>query len=489
MPASGQRLTLGAVGGRSQLRSLCAAGTCLLGIFGLHLTTRLLRTANFKLALLYAVMFSISVFLLGSIVFFSGRHSLEEQLRARIEAEAAQLLAGYRADGLEELRHDIKESIEANPAHRLRYSLQGPNSRVVFDKIVFPSSPGWHRLTTPRGEDLLLLTVVLDEDYLMAVAADRDGITAIERTVRNTFLLAFIFTLILSITGGVVVSRRFLSRVDRLTRTAESIGRGNLSERIPVSEAGDDFDQLAMTINGMLGRIEQLMDDVRQVSTSIAHDLRTPLGKLRQRLEALQEMQTSSTSRALCEEALATLDETLETFSALLRIAEMESGSFSAAFTPVDLSTLLPHLVEVYRPVAEEQSQELTAEVAPLLRVKGDKSLLTQLFANLIENALRHTGAGTRIHVTARQEKSVIVAQVCDDGPGIPASERELITKPFYRLDRTRHTRGSGLGLSLVAAIAALHGASLRLEDNAPGLRISVSGVAWGSLQNCTGTA
>jgi signal transduction histidine kinase len=450
---------------------------------------RLLRTANFKLALLYAVVFSISVFLLGIIVFFSGRNSLEEQLRTRIEAEAAQLLAGYRGDGLEELQHDIKERIEANPAHRLRYSLQSPNGRVVFDRIVFPYSPGWHRMTTPKGDDLLLLTTVLDGGYLMAVAADMDGVTAIERTVRNTFLLAFVFALFLSITGGVVVSRRFLARVDRLTRAAESIGRGNLSERVPVSGAGDDFDQLAMIINRMLGRIERLMEDVRQVSTSIAHDLRTPLGKLRQKLEALQELQASSTSQALCEEALSMLDETLETFSALLRIAEMESGSFSAAFTPVDLSALLPHLVELYRPVAEEQSQELTAEIAPFLRVKGDKSLLTQLFANLIENALRHTGAGTHIHVTARQEKSVIVAQVCDDGPGIPTSERELITKPFYRLDRSRHTRGSGLGLSLAAAIAALHEASLRLEDNAPGLRISVSGVAWGSLQDCTGIA
>src|SRR5215203_3813953 len=147
---------------------------------------RLLHTANFKLALLYAVVFSISVFLLGIIVFFSGRHSLEEQLRTRIEAEAAQLLAGYRGDGLEELQHDIKERIEANPAHRLRYSIQGPNGRVVFDRIVFPYSPGWQRMTTPKGDDLLLLTTVLDGGYLMAVAADMDGVRAIERTVRNT---------------------------------------------------------------------------------------------------------------------------------------------------------------------------------------------------------------------------------------------------------------------------------------------------------------
>ena len=320
----------------------------------------------------------------------------------------------------------------------------------------------------------------------MGVAADMDGVAAIERTLRNTFLLAFAFTLLLSITGGAVISQRFLSRVDRLTRAAESIGRGNLSERIPISGAGDDFDQLTTTINRMLGQIEQLMEGTRQVSTSIAHELRTPLGRLRQKLEALQVMQASNASHVLCEESLSMLDEILETFAALLRIAEMESGSFSAAFTTVDLSSLLPHLVELYRPVAEERLQELTAEVAPCLRVNGDKSLLTQLFANLIENALRHTGAGTHIRVGARQDGNVVIAQVCDDGPGIPASERELITKPFYRLDRNRNTRGSGLGLSLAAAIAALHEASLRLEDNAPGLRISVSGATWGSLQDFT---
>jgi signal transduction histidine kinase len=450
---------------------------------------RLLRTTNFKLVLFYAVVFSVSVFLLGSIVFFVARHSTEAQIRTRIEAEAAQLLAGYRDDGIEELRHEIKERIEANPAHRLYYSLQDQSGRVVFDRVIFPVSPGWHRLTTPEGEDLMLLTLALDGDYLMGLASNMDGVTAIERTVRNTFLSAFVFIMLLSVTGGMVVSRRLLSRVDQLTRAAESIGRGNLSERIPVSGTGDDFDQLTMIINRMLGQIEQLMEGTRQVSTSIAHELRTPLGRLRQKLEALQAMQASSASQILCEESLSILDETLETFSALLHIAEMESRSFSAAFTCVDLSTLLPHLVELYRPVAEEQSQELTAEITPCLRVNGDKSLLTQLFANLIENALRHTGAGTRIRVAARQEGNVVVAQVCDDGPGIPPSERELITKPFYRLGRSRQTRGSGLGLSLAAAIAALHEASLRLEDNGPGLRISVSGAAWRSLQDCAAKA
>ena len=178
----------------------------------------------------------------------------------------------------------------------------------------------------------------------MAVAADMAGVTALKRTVRNTFLLAFAFTLAIGITGGAVVSRRFLARVDRLTRAAESIGRGNLSERIPVSDAGDDFDQLATTINRMLGQIEQLMEGVGR-SRQASPMNQDALGRLRQKLEALQAMQATNASRKLCEDSLSTLDETLETFSALLRIAEMESESFSAAFTTVDSLLLAAQLL------------------------------------------------------------------------------------------------------------------------------------------------
>jgi len=443
---------------------------------------RLFRTANFKFALLYVIVFSVSVFLLGIVVFLSGRHSLKEQLRDRIKAETAQLLSSYRNKGLEELRYDMKERIEVNSTNRLLYSLQNPNGRVAFDKIIYNSSPGWHQINIPDGGETLLLTVILEDGYLMTVAADMDVVTAIGRAVRNTFLLVFMLTLFSGMAGGVLVSQRFLSRVDRLTRTAESIGRGNLSERIPVSGAGDDFDQLVVTINQMLSRIERLMEDVQQVSTSIAHDLRTPLGKLRQKLESLQVIRPVGELQMICKESLALLDEILETFSALLRISEIRSGRFSAFFVNVEISKLLLHLAESYRPVAEEQSQRITTEIAAFLQVKGDRSLLTQLFSNLIENALRHTAPGACIHITLKHEKSTLIAEVCDNGPGIPAGERKFVIEPFYRLDRSRHTRGSGLGLSLVAAIATLHGASLNFEDNAPGLRVSVEWGRVGSL-------
>lgn len=435
---------------------------------------RLLHTANFKLALLYAAVFSVSVFLLGSVVYVSVQQSLEEQLRARIQAETGQLMVDYREDGLEELRHDIRERIESSPGHRLRYSLIGPEGRVVFDKIPVPPTPGWHRMETKKGDSLLQLVTPLADGYRLNIGADRDGVMAMERAVRNSFLLAFAFTLLLSVTGGLIVSRRFLARVDRLTRTAEKIGRGNLSERITVSAANDDFDQLGMTINRMLDRIEKLMEEVQQVSTSIAHDLRTPLGTLRQKLEKLQAMQQTSEAGELAAAALHELDETLGTFASLLRIAEIESGRFAASLVPVDLSALLIQLAEIYKPVAEDGKHQLQTTIASHCIVHGDRNLLVQLFSNLIENALRHTPPGTQISLSLRHEANEMIATVADNGPGIPVAEQEQIVKPFYRLDRSRQTRGSGLGLSLANAIAGMHEAELVLTENRPGLSVSM---------------
>jgi signal transduction histidine kinase len=347
--------------------------------------------------------------------------------------------------------------------------------RIIFDKIHAPTSPGWHKTTTLKEEKVLLLYTELKEGYALMVAADLDGVTEMEHAVRNSFLLTSFFTLLLSIAGGVMVSNRFLIRVDQLKQTASNIGRGNLSERIPLAGTGDDFDQLTLTINQMLDRMELLMGDVRNVSTSIAHDLRTPLAKLRQKLEHLQQLhEEPDTSYKLCTEAIALLDETLETFSALLRIAEIESGGSRANFTTIDFSALLSHLAETYAPVVEDHAQTLSTYILPDIHIKGDKSLLTQLFANLIENAYKHAGTGAAIQLVLSQEKGHIIAVVSDNGVGIPASAYEHITKPFYRLDRSRHTKGSGLGLSMVAAIVSLHGAKLVLDDNQPGLKVEI---------------
>ncbi|MET0406470.1 MAG: ATP-binding protein [Cystobacter sp.] len=445
---------------------------------------RVLRTANFRLALSYAAVFGLSVFFLGVIVFFGVRASIEQQLRGEIDAEIGQLLVDYRDDGLEELRHDIRERIESNPARRLHYYLQSPEGRVVFDPLsAIPTPDGWHTVRVKvegvKGAktSVLLRSLTLEEGYKLAVAADLARMREAEQAIRQAFGWAFLFTLGAGALGGLWIGQRFLSQVDAITRAAERIGQGDVTGRLPSRGTGDDLDQLAAVINRMLDRIQQLLENVRQVGTSIAHDLRTPLGHLRQQLEAMRPSSLPTARReVLLEEALGQLDATLETFSSLLRIAEVESGSRRSGFEAVNLSELLAGLVEVYQPVAEDGGQRLTASLQPSCQVQGDRGLLTQLFANLVENALRHSGEGSAIHLGLDVTEEGFRATVSDTGPGIDAAEYENVLKPFYRLDASRTRPGSGLGMSLVAAIASLHGLCLVLADNHPGLKVSITG-------------
>ena len=428
---------------------------------------RIFSSANFKLPMLYAAVFSISALVLVTLIFINVRDDLVRQAQARVEGEISQLLVDYREDGMDELRHDIRERIESSPANRLYYSIIAPDGRVVFDHIETSRQRGWHRRISLSGHELLIDSVELADDYMLVVAADLSIIHEIEDAIRGQLLLMLIFVAAVATLGGILLSRRFLARVDRLGRTAEQIGAGQLSARIPISGSGDDFDQLAVTINRMLERTEQLMGEVKHVSTDIAHDLRTPLGHLRQKLESLQKRSDNADELG---EAIAMLDATLETFAALLRIAEIESGSRRAGFAPVDLSALLQELVELYQPVAEEAKLHIASAIDPHIVIVGDKALLTQCFVNLIENALHHSRASD-LTVALRGREAVLV----DNGQGPGGATQEQLLQPFYRADPSRTGPGSGLGLPLVHAITRLHGAVLVLSDSQPGLRISIS--------------
>jgi signal transduction histidine kinase len=260
-----------------------------------------------------------------------------------------------------------------------------------------------------------------------------------------------------------------------ITRTADAIIDGDLSRRIERTGAGDDFDHLSATLNAMLDRIEGLMENLRQVSSDIAHDLRTPLSRLRQDLEEAQKRElTAAEFKRVVEGAVAEADVLLETFSALLRIAQIEAGTRRSAFRPVDLSEVLRTVVEAYAPAIEESGRTLRAEIADGVQGNGDRGLLSQLFVNLIENALHHTPAGTAITLQLSRQTAGASAEVADTGPGIPPEERAKVFRRFYRLEHSRTTPGSGLGLSTVAAIVELHHAAIELIDNRPGLRVVI---------------
>ncbi|GAA3946154.1 HAMP domain-containing sensor histidine kinase [Allohahella marinimesophila] len=437
--------------------------------------TSLFRTAGFHYAAWSALVFGLSAMILGVFVYYSVRENMEQQLQDNITAETAQLLGDYGDQGIEELRHDIRERIERNPTPRLFYTLENAEGDTVFDRLPLASKDGWSKLALSGRSDRLMLTTTLDDGFRLGVAADTRSIVQLGQGLRQTILIALAGMLLLSVLSGLLVSWRFLNRVDQFKRTAEKVGAGALTERIPLDEVGDDFDQLALAINRMLDRIEQLMNDVRYVSVGIAHDLRTPLGTLRQRLERLATLQATDEAREASEEALKVLDETMKTFSALLTIGELDSGSATLGFESIDLSALFETLMDAYGPIAEERQVRLDCEVQGQVRMTGDRQLIMQLFTNLLDNAFSHNDGRFSLSLQTYQTDTGIEVVVADTGKGVPRSAFTEVLKPFHRLDASRHTPGTGLGLSLAASIAARHGARMVLEDNAPGLRVTVS--------------
>lgn len=419
-----------------------------------------------------AGLFAACTLALCILIYLGLRDDMEDQLRAQIRNETSQLMGDYNDDGLEELRHDISERLERHPGNRLRYTLTSPGGISIFDRIELPERGGWSRLKQEGASDLIVLTTPLDDGYRLGIGADTRIVGEAARALRHAMLVVVIPALLLSLIAGLFVSRRFLARVENMKSTAEAVGRESLSARMPVSPSGDEFDSLAGTINQMLDRIEALVRDVRYVSASIAHDLRTPLGHLRQRLEHLVDTADTPAQRGELAETTALLDEVLATFAALLKIAELESRSTPIAAETVDVSELAGRVVSTFAAVAEAENKSISLVSAEPVYVVGDAQLITQMLVNLVENALRHNQAGVHIEVGVSTREGAAHLLVRDNGVGIPEGELQNAIKPFHRLDRSRTTAGSGLGLSLAASIARHHGAELQLTKLEPGLEV-----------------
>ena len=317
--------------------------------------------------------------------------------------------------------------------------------------------------------------VYLAEGVYLFVGRDTATIAAARSRILQAFAWLTGATIILAAVGGIVFSVQFLRRIDAIARTCNAIVAGRFNDRIPLRGSDDELDRLARAINTMLDRIAALLDNLRQVSSDVAHDLRTPLTHLRQRLEnAHVKSHTMEDYSAAVSQAIADTDQLLAIFTALLRISQIEAGTRMAAFSEVSLSDLLNRIYEMYRPVAEDQGHVLAREVREGVKVRGDAELLTQLFVNVVENALRHTPVGTKIVIALDTSSDAATAKVCDNGPGIAPEDHEKVLRRFYRVATSRSTPGNGLGLALVAAIAKLHQARIELSDNAPGLCVSI---------------
>jgi signal transduction histidine kinase len=311
-------------------------------------------------------------------------------------------------------------------------------------------------------------------EYL-TIATDASRIDEAQEAITDSFAWATAATLLLALAGGVGLSQGFLRRVDEINRATRAIMGGDLADRIRITGSGDELDQLGRNLNEMLDRLQGLMDGLKQVSNDIAHDLRTPLSRLKQRLEAVRsEANSVQEYKEAVGQAVQDADMALSTFGALLRIAQIESGSRRANFADLDLSSLLANLAITYSAVAEDMGKTLVSSIDPDIHVRGDRELLTQLLVNLIENALRHTPNGAKVSLSLAHRDQGPFAEVGDNGPGIPENERRNVFRRFYRLERSRSTPGSGLGLASVAAIADLHTARIELVDNEPGLKVAL---------------
>jgi len=444
---------------------------------------RLLRTASFRLAALYVAVFAVSALVLGLAVFLAARSALEQQMTARIETEVALLRQDFRIGGLDWLLANVRS--RGRGASALDYLVQNGSGARLAGEMVASSAlaPGWITAKVPEAsedngqpERVRAEVVDLGGGLLLAVGDDLRRIDEVEEAVATAGLWTVGLAAVLGIGGGAVLSRAFLARVDAISRTAEAIIEGDLGRRVPVRGTGDDLDRLAGTLNRMLDRIGALMASLHQVSSDVAHDLRTPLSRLYQRLEdARAHARSVPEYEAAVDAAVREAEGLLDTFAALLRIAQVEGASPRAGFKAVDLSAVAEAVADAYRPDAEEAGHRLSATVAPGVAVDGDQELLTQAVANLVENALRHTPAGSQIGIhLVRDAAACARLTVEDDGPGVDADDLPRLVHRFYRGERSRTTPGNGLGLSLVAAVAELHGAALRLETGAPGLRATL---------------
>jgi signal transduction histidine kinase len=440
---------------------------------------RLLRTASFRLAALYLLLFTASAAALGGAVFWMTHESLMQQLQSRVHLALDHFADAAQQGGAAGLVRHVRTY--SRGAGALDYLVQSPDGvRLAGQLPTVGDRRGWVPLTATDQDGtkpVLAYAKQLPDGVVVAVADDLRRVYRADDAVLRAVALSIATTILIGGAGGIWLSRVFLRRVDAMSRTAEAIIDGDLGQRIALRGSGDDLDRLAETLNRMLDRIEKLLTSVREASNNIAHDLRTPLSRLRQHLEEARGQVGSGASHARAlDRAKAEVEAVLGTFAALLRIAEVEAGAQRAAFCRVDLSAAVETVAEAFAPSAEEDGRRITADIAPGVAVHGDKELLTQMLVNLVENALRHTPSGTdvRLSLTRLGRRQAVLA-VQDNGPGIPDAEREQVLRRFYRLDHSRTTPGSGLGLSLVAAVAELHGAVLRLEDMRPGLRVSVT--------------
>jgi signal transduction histidine kinase len=445
-----------------------------------------LRTTAFRVTLLHLGLTLFGTAALAGVVWWATVGYATRQAVQQVERDTGLLLRAGALSGLAGMRLSVEARLASDRSGLDRYLLAAPDgTRLAGNLASAPLQPGWRSLGLEQREagsaaggepaPMIALVTRLPGGGSLVVARDLSPIAQLEERLWAAAGWVGGAALLLGLLGGLLVGRGVARRAAAMGAALEGVQAGDLGRRLPVA-GSDEFDRLARRINATLDRLEAVMAALRQVTDDIAHDLRTPLSRLRQRLEGAAGAGSPAEWRQAAETAIAECDAILEIFAALLRIAQVESGAaLRQGFGPFDLSAAAEAVAEAYAPAAEERGQAFAAAIAPGIGGFGDRMLVSQMLANLVENAVRHGRAGGRVRLALEAAPDgAAVLTVEDDGPGIPAAERERVFRRFVRLDAARATPGSGLGLALVRAVAGLHGAEVTLGDAGPGLRVRV---------------
>jgi len=451
--------------------------------------TRLTQRTAFRLATLVAAIISLTNLVIFSVLFFVIDDQLNGNLKAHVDEVRRTLADVEVSGGFDGLAAMVNRHAQVAQSNEDIYLLTDRADRYVAGNIrVIPRFSGWktipwHELpligswTAPRASTAVVGKWTPIKNGFLFVGDGNGDINDAQRVLLKGLLWGIGLSILSAVIGGYILGMKAQKRIAKMEGVLGAVASGQLQARIPRSRSGDDLDHVAALINATLDRLHALVGNLRQVSTDIAHDLRTPIARMRQKLEIVQTGQSDlAMYQSSVEEALLEIDGISETFDALLRISEIEAGARKSKFVDVELNSLLINIVDALEAVAEEQNQKLTGSIGDtLVTVNGDRKLLNQLFINLIENAILHCPSGAQILVELTEDGGHPNVKVRDTGAGIPPEEREKVFRRLYRLEKSRSTKGSGLGLSLVSAIAELHGAGVTLADNNPGLIVEVT--------------
>jgi len=442
---------------------------------------RFLRTLAFRIVLIYLVAFALSAAAIVAFTYWSTANALNAETDRKVSDETTTLAELYDQLGIAGLGDAIMARYPLGTQGQLYFLGDDQYRRIAGNLVHWPSlaylGNGIVEFNFVLGEGTDIhrargRVVALEGGFHLLVARDVFERYETERQFTRNLPWSLLLTLLLGLAGGALISHQLIARLDAINRTSREIMAGDLSRRVPVGRTGDEFDALAKNLNRMLERTERLMRGMREVTDSIAHDLRTPLNRLRNRLESISgDLDPESNESGVIESAIAETDRLIGTFNALLLIAEAEAGVAREGMSAFDLRPVVEGVAELYAPLAEEKGIGLDIPPAGAAYVFGNRNLISQALANLVDNAIKYTLPDGHIEIAVEETPSGTALSVGDSGPGIPAEDRPRVLERFVRLEASRNSPGTGLGLSMVAAVARLHDAMLSLEDNNPGLR------------------